>query len=181
MTAIVFVPEDGTGLADANTYLSADDIRTYASNRGIALPAVAGTIDPISGPMVLAMDYLDNLDYQGYALTATQALLWPRMQYDSWYTGFFYLNPIVNPTFALSVVQNAQAQLVVEQVVNNIQLFASKGGLNQSGGFLTTNRFDVFDKRYSEKIVPGGPDMPAVRAILRNVLATGNGLRTVRM
>jgi hypothetical protein len=170
---MVIVVEDGTGKADANSYISADDVRAYALDRGITLPAISGSDDPIIAPMVLAMDFLESQHYTMFqANRPTQALQWPRKAYCSQPSSEWLM-----PTKIVS----AQAQLVIEQVANNIQLFASKGGMNQSGAFITKRKVDVIETQYSERVIPGDPDMPAVYALLRDLIVGGNGLSVVRM
>jgi hypothetical protein len=180
-----WIVEDGTGVDDANCYINADGVRAYALARGIVLPAVPILVaanpeadppvvevdgpDPIAPWMILAMDYLAMQVYDYEQATYTQALAWPR-KYNRWSTCFIFP---VQLTFA-------QAQLVIEQF-NGINLFTSKAGFNQSGGFITREKVDVLETNYSEKVVPGAPDMPAVFAWLKGLLLSGGGLRTVRV
>lgn len=168
-----WIPEDGTGLSDANCYMNADDVRAYALDRGVTLPAIPDgedAVDPIAKWMILAMDYLAGLNYTLQQSTKTQALDWPR----DW-----SVNTPADDWVLPVQMGRAQAQLVIEQF-NGIQLYASTPGFAQGGGFVTMEKVDVLETRYSEKIVPGDPDMPAVRALLRG-LTVGSNLTTVRV
>lgn len=69
MTLIV---EDGTIVANANTYVSAATLTSYATARGITL---------VSAPELLliqAMDYLESKDFIGVKDTRDQTTEWPR-------------------------------------------------------------------------------------------------------
>lgn len=168
---MTFIVEDGTGLTDSNTYMDADDIRAYALARGITLAAVSDDVDPISPFMVMAMDYLEALLYTGEKGSRQQALSWPRK--------FWRCAPAADWVMPTKI-QSAQAQLVIEQS-NGISLFQSQAGFNQNGGFITLDKTDVLETRYSEKVIPAGPDMPAVTALLRELVVGGNGLLSVRV
>lgn len=75
--AIVIVVEDGTGLDNANSYVSVADARTYATNRGVSLPV---SDDDVAVMLIKATDYTEMFAprYGGARLTTTQALAWPR-------------------------------------------------------------------------------------------------------
>lgn len=74
---ITIIVEDGTGVIDANSYVSIDDARIYAANRGITLSADA---DEVASQLIRANDYLEAQAclYQGRRTSNTQALEWPR-------------------------------------------------------------------------------------------------------
>jgi len=71
MVATIIV-EDGTIVANANSYVSAADLGTYASNRGVT---ITGTEEDL---LIEAMDYIESLEFIGLQLTENQALAWPR-------------------------------------------------------------------------------------------------------
>lgn len=71
----VLIVEDGTGVANANTYASVAYARQYASDVGLVLPAD----DTALGVSLLAaMGYIESQPYQGQPTDPTQALQWPR-------------------------------------------------------------------------------------------------------
>lgn len=77
---MAIVVEDGTGLADAETYVSVADCKAYLDARG---KTEWGLLDLAVQEASLrnAADYLDAVygpRLQGYRLKVTQALLWPR-------------------------------------------------------------------------------------------------------
>ena len=66
------VVEDGTGLANSNSYASEAELATYAADRGVT---IAGT-DTIL--LIQAMDYIEQQNFKGDKNTDAQALQWPR-------------------------------------------------------------------------------------------------------
>lgn len=70
--------EDGTGVADAEAYISVTDADAYFSARGNATWAA---LDPTAKEQVLrkGADYLESeFRWRGDRATSTQALSWPR-------------------------------------------------------------------------------------------------------
>jgi len=77
--AVTIVVEDGTGVADANSYVTLDEARTYAEQRGVTLSADDNELGAL---LVKATDYLEarECDYQGERADCVtpQTLAWPR-------------------------------------------------------------------------------------------------------
>lgn len=102
MTIIV---ENGTNVANANSYLSLADIRAYALNRGVTLSPVDATLEPM---VFKSMDYIESVgaNYQGTpTYTAPdytpQALQWPRsaILFQSMYPNSLFPYPYFNPYY----------------------------------------------------------------------------------
>lgn len=74
---MALIVEDGTGLDDADSYISLADARTFAANYGITLPA-----DDTEAEITLRQgtQYVDLQEdcFVGDRLTDTQALAYPR-------------------------------------------------------------------------------------------------------
>lgn len=87
MSASIIV-EDGTIVANANSYVTTAQLSTFASNRGIT---ISGTLADL---LIKAMDYLEQLDFKGTRRTRDQSLQWPR--YDVVVDGY-YQDPTVIP------------------------------------------------------------------------------------
>lgn len=64
--------EDGTIVANANSYVSQATLTTYATARGITLVTATDIL------LIKAMDYIENLMFIGTKLTNDQLLQWPR-------------------------------------------------------------------------------------------------------
>jgi hypothetical protein len=198
------VIEDGTGVAGANSYASIAELRIFATDRGVAFPAVADP-DPaiaIFTPyLIRACDYLESLRdrYNGWALVPdTQELAFPRAGiFVNAQPGFLYpgwgsaaakeLPPIPNQ------LKNAQCQLVLEQM-KGISLSPSQGGLGTGdvpdgangavatvdGRVIIRDKLDVIETQWSDtqgtNIIP---IMPTVEGFLQVLLRYGgNGFIT---
>lgn len=72
---MALVVEDGTGLADAESYVSVADFQTWASNRGYLLPTAEAEIEAL---LRRACDFIERKQFIGEPLVATQALSFPR-------------------------------------------------------------------------------------------------------
>lgn len=70
MTLII---EDGTVVADANSYVTTSELTSYATARGITIPDADR-----EKYLVLAMDYLESLNFIGVVANEDQSLSWPR-------------------------------------------------------------------------------------------------------
>jgi len=75
--AITITVENGNEIANANSYVSVADARTYATNRGVTFPA---DNDVVAAMLIRANDYLEAQEclYQGKRSSSTQSLAWPR-------------------------------------------------------------------------------------------------------
>ncbi len=70
---MAIIVEDGTGVANANSYVSEADLITYAAARGVTiLPANTEEF------LIRAMDYIESRSFKGLKLRQDQELQWPR-------------------------------------------------------------------------------------------------------
>ena len=79
--AVTLIVEDGTGIADANSYISEAEYHAYWTDRGNAT-AIAITGDDLKSLLIKATDYIETVYYglwKGERLTTTQALEFPRV------------------------------------------------------------------------------------------------------
>lgn len=78
---MTIVVEDGTNVAGANSYVSLDELKAYATERGITLPASDAELEVL---ITKAMDYIELRDenYRGDRVYDDQPLSWPRIEYD---------------------------------------------------------------------------------------------------
>ena len=76
--AITINVEDGSGIPNANSYVSVADARAYALDRGVTLSA---NDDELGSMLIRATDYLEVQAclYQGVPTSSTQFLQWPRI------------------------------------------------------------------------------------------------------
>lgn len=74
---MLFIVEDGSGLTNANSYVSVSDFRAYWESRGVDY-STAPT-NELQASLVKATQYLDtNFRWIGKKQTQEQALQWPR-------------------------------------------------------------------------------------------------------
>lgn len=69
------VVEDGTIVANANSYVDLSFLTAFATARGLSLPVGSTAQEQFA---IQAMDYLESIRYQGSKVDATQSLQWPR-------------------------------------------------------------------------------------------------------
>ncbi len=75
---MAFVVEDGTGIANANSYITEEMLEEYAEDRGVTLPS-SGNVE---AAMIRATSYIDSYRarFPGYrAHNRLQGLEWPRI------------------------------------------------------------------------------------------------------
>ena len=71
---MALIVEDGTAVAGANSYVSADDFLAWADARGFTYPSYP----EIEQKILRAMDYIESLSFVGQKNEETQPLQWPR-------------------------------------------------------------------------------------------------------
>ena len=99
--------EDGTGVANANSYVDTSYLYTYTNDRGLVLPQNQETQERM---LIKAADYLEALrsKFKGTKAVDTQEMQWPRK--DVSIDGIdFAKNDIPEE------LKRAQCQLVIEQ------------------------------------------------------------------
>lgn len=177
---MALVIEDGTGKADATSYVTIVEAEAYATARGVTL---VGT----EAKLVQAMDYLEaqRARYQGEKTWpvavvdpphAAQALQWPR-------TGVVIDCSVEWPDNAIPVeLKRAQMQYAIE-LQNGFNPMAGT-----DGRVVKKTKVDVLEKEFfsaTDLGLSGGPvvSVPAVDALLAplfNACGAG-GLKTVRV
>ena len=169
MTLIV---ENGSIVANANSYVDLTDARAYATQRGETLPTDDSELEAL---LIKAMDYLEGLraKYQGSKTDPdNQELQWPRMN--------VYIDCELFPSDEIpKELVSAQCQLAIDQ--NN-------GVVIQPSG---DTRFAIFEKvgpletEYSEKIgSTSSPTLTAADALLEPLFSAcgqSSTLNTVRV
>ena len=110
---MALIVEDGTGLADAQSYISVVDADTYHSERGNADWAAADAAAK-EASLIKATEYLDGKygnRWLGWRRSSTQALDWPRDdvldELGTEYTGVPRKLAQATTVVALKVIQGA--------------------------------------------------------------------------
>lgn len=142
--------EDGTQPAGADSYVTVDEARTYADKRGLSLPVADADVEKL---LIKANDYIESRrhDYQGTKATATQSLVWPRIDWkidcqcpqDDTADPIVYIIP--------QELKNAQIQLAVESHAG-VPLFPSPvTSATSSVGAVTEETLGPLTVKYSDK------------------------------
>lgn len=180
---MAIIVEDGTGVANANSYVTLAEARDYAQNRGVTLPADDAAASALLFP---AMDYIESFRarYQGRktypteAHPAPQALQWPRV-------GVSIDGQPWPADMIPAELKAAQSQMIME-------VMAAGGAAAiapvQTGKVVKKEKVDVIEREfmtYAELggVTPGAvPTYPAVDWLLEP-LFSGNGrfITTVRI
>lgn len=168
---MALIIEDGSIVADANSYVSVAETRLYAEARGIALPTDDADLEIL---LIKSMDYLEaqRSKYQGLKVESTQSLQWPR--YD------VYIDCVLFSQDEIPVeLKSAEMQLAIE-ANSGTDLMPTR-----CAGFVTEEKVGVLNTKYSESIATGaGPNMTAVKALLAPLYypcGSGTYLKTLRV
>lgn len=125
----MIIVEDGSGVANANSYVSLEQQKQYALSRGLTLP---DTDEAIESLMHQAVDYLQyNYQYKGEKTYPDAELEFPR-------TGIKGYASDQIPTR----VKNAQMQLATLAYTNDLAPVTSSGVVRE--------KVDVIEVQYSD-------------------------------
>ena len=162
---MALVIEDGTGVANANSYVTVAQARDYANARGLTLPVDDLVVER---QLLLAMGYLESLRFKGLrAQPDLQLLSWPRV-------GVMHDGVSYPSTSVPTPVRSAQSQLAVE-LAAGVKLFASTNASSASDRVTTKEKVDVLEVEYASPAETSAAaksvaDLPAVQALLRGLL-----------
>jgi hypothetical protein len=176
---MAIVTEDGTGKADAETYVSLSAATTYHANRGNAAWANLASDAVREQCLRKATDYMLSVyrdRWAGYRNTVTQALDWPRsdvqMRDGPGRASFSYGSPSYYPNNTVpAAVANACAELALR---------AATGPLIPDEGQMVKRQkvgpVEVEFQDYSRAT----KTYRAIDTLLAPLLAAGGGLRVIR-
>jgi len=154
--AILIVVETGAGLVDSNAYVSVADARTYATNRGVTLPA---DNDQVAVMLIEATDYIESkaCQFGGVPTSDTQALSWPR----SGWIPKGKETPFPSDAIPKNLV-NAQCALVIA-VSQGISLLPN----TSASDYVTEETVGPITTKYADPIAVGvTPNLGAADALL---------------
>jgi len=127
--------EDGTEVANANSYTTDAELVAYALARGITIPATEALRDVLQ---IKAMDYLASLEmnYKGIRVTQTQLLSFPRFNVDL--NGYILNSDTIplelkNGQLELSLQVQAE-EILINETVNNLAGFNVQGVYSETYG-----------------------------------------------
>lgn len=145
---MALIVEDGSNVANANSYVTLVEARAYATARGVTLSATDSVVEAL---VMKAMDYLESLraDYKGIKANETQALQWPR-------TGVSIDGYDIASNTIPTLLKNAEMQLVMD-INSGLDPMASSDG----GSFVVSEKVGPIETKYSEAVSTSG--MPILR------------------
>jgi hypothetical protein len=111
--------ETGAGIAGANTYITPDELRSFADARGTSLGSDDSTLEVY---LIKAIDYLESMrdQFQGDKTDSDNPLQWPR-------SGVFIDGTEIDDDVIPTELKNAQAQLALESISVDLQPTVSAG------------------------------------------------------
>lgn len=153
--------EDGTGVANANSYATDAELKAYANLRGKSVPATQPEREAL---LVLAMDYIESMrdSYKGEKTDYTQSLQWPR-------AGVTVDGYVIDYNSIPAEIKNAQIEAAI--LSNTVELFQT-GLVNN----VTREKVDVIEVNYSQNGKWGFVRTETVDALLAALLKHKNGV-----
>tara|TARA_R110000850_G_scaffold257499_1_gene383699 strand:+ start:426 stop:926 length:501 start_codon:yes stop_codon:yes gene_type:complete len=132
---MALIVENGTGVANSNTYVSDVMFTDYAALRGVTIPATAILREPL---LIKAMDYIEGYrdQFQGEKTDYLQSLQWPR--YSVYIDGYD-----IGSNTIPAELKNAQIEAAI--LVNSTPLLESGATLN-----VQKEKVDVLERTYFE-------------------------------
>jgi len=117
---MALIIEDGTGVANANSFVTDLEYTTYTTSRGLTVGADAIIREK---ELILASDFLESLraSYQGFKTDNTNSLQWPRR-------GVFIDGFAILDDFIPQELKNAQIEAAA--FANSKELISNKASQN---------------------------------------------------
>lgn len=157
----MIIVEDGTGVPGANSYVSLEYVRSFASIRGVDLPE---DDTELSYLIINSFDYIETFEFKGRKKELDQATQWPRSG--------VVIDGFVLPDDSIpDSLKKAQSQASVETLSGDLMPNPSLA--------IKKEKVDVLEVEY-QVAAPEGvePSFPKVDAFLRDLLTSGgSGLR----
>lgn len=170
---MALVIEDGSIVANANSFVTVAEIRAYALARGITVSATDSEVEPHA---IKAMDYIEVKEAEGRLagsrVSAEQTLPYPR-------TGVYIYGVLVPDTVIPNAAKRAQLQLSLDssQGVNLMPTITSAAVKREKVGPLETEYEVSATSGYN-----GQPDLQAANSWLDLLYGAASfTLRTVRV
>jgi len=172
--AITITVEDGSNVADANSFVTIAEVRTYAEARGAVLPVAD---DELAVMLIKACDYLEAQAnrYQGEIAYEDQPLQWPRI--DVYISG----SEIAFPSNAIpKQLKSAQSTLVLA-INEGVDIMPNYSAAD----FVTEETVGPITTKYADPTKIGiTPTLTGVEALLQPLFGstlTGFSIRTLRV
>lgn len=165
---MALIVEDGSGVANANTYADLAFIREYAAARGAVLSDDDTVLEPV---VIRVMDYIESRCFNGVRIFV-DGLSFPR--------GGIVVDGVEIPANAIPAgLKRAEAQLVIDVAINGIDLMPSANSAAQ----VKREKVGPLETEYFAADAIGAPDIPLAAALLAPFMC-GQGafsFKTVRV
>lgn len=172
--AITITVEDGSNVANANSFVTLAEVRAYAEARGVILPVAD---DSLAVMLIKACDYLEAQAnrYQGEIANEGQSLQWPRI--DVYISG----SETAFPSNAIpKQLKSAQSSLVIA-INEGVDILPNYSAAD----FVTEETVGPITTKYADPTKIGiTPTLTNVEALLQPLYGstlTGFSLRTIRI
>lgn len=143
------IVEDGSLVANANSYVTVAEFQAYCSDRNIT---ISDTYGDESELLILAMDYFEQQPFKGIKYIETQALQFPRSD--------LYIDGYLTDSDAIpALVKNAQMTIAVAIMVGNDPISTVDRAVKRE-------KVDVLEVEYM--------DNAAISVVIRSI---GNAMR----
>jgi len=161
---MALIVEDGTGVPGAESYVSAADFQTWATNRGYLLPS---TVLDVESLLRKAADFIERKRFVGTIEFTDQPLAFPRL---------------VTNSEGIAVSTGIPAKLKTSQML--LAMESMNGALTAAAraNKYTATKIDAIYLKYADTS-KGSGDLyfPAIEDLLRDWLSnSGMAIRTVR-
>ena len=157
------VVEDGTGRADANSYVSLAEANAFFETVPATNTWGAQTDDQKTRLCIAATRMLDAcFSWNGFKINATQAVQWPRnlARDPNQYAGIFYRNPntflgqYYDPAKVPAKIKEATCQLILGLLDPTDDRTADRPGIGIDSFEIYEGVKVKFDSRYSRPVIP---------------------------
>ena len=172
--AITITVEDGSNVANANSFVTLVEARSYAEARGVTLPVAD---DSLAVMLIKACDYLEAQAnrYQGEIANESQALQWPRI--DVYISG----SETAFPSNAIPKQLKAAQCATVLAINEGVDIMPNYSAAD----FVVEERVGPITTKYADPSKVGiTPTLTNVEALLQPLFGstlTGFALRTTRV
>ena len=130
---MAIIVEDGSIVANANSYVTDGEFQTYAFERGLTI--AAATLDR-TALLLMATDWLSGMNYQGLYVDAdNQYLPFPR-------SNVYAYGRIIDSTSIPRELKYAQMEAAIAAFTTDLLI-------NQSSGNITKVKLDVMETEYA--------------------------------
>lgn len=160
--------EDGSIVADANSYVTLAEVRAYATDRGVTLPTADTDLEP---KLHLAMDWFEGYEFIGSRVDVTtpQELSWPR-------AGVVLDGVEIAETAIPTLVKKVIMQATVDASI--VELEPTYGGT--STGQVKVKKLDVIEKEFFKS--EWGDQQPRLTKLIKMLAPlVGGGLPSGRL